>query len=89
MLPAFVTVLLPATKIPEPLSTTVMIPVAALVIVLFTPAKMPMPNAPAAIMPLLVIVLKSLMPIAAVPPPLLTVAPASTLTVRLLTPPPA
>jgi hypothetical protein len=39
--PAFVTVLLPATKIPLPLSRTVMIPVAALVTVLFTPAKIP------------------------------------------------
>jgi hypothetical protein len=89
MLPAFVTVLLPATKIPEPLSTTVMVPVAVLVIVLFAPAEIPVPNDPAASGPLLVIVLKSLTPITAGPPPSLTDAPDSTLTVRLSTPPPA
>ena len=52
--PAFVTVLLPATKIPSPLSARVMTPGAALMIVLFTPAKMPVPDDPAASVPLLV-----------------------------------
>ncbi len=59
MVPAFVTVLLPATNIPLLPSATVMIPLAALVIVLFTPAKIPAPDDPAASVPLLVTVLLS------------------------------
>ena len=87
--PALVTVLLPATKIPTPLSPTVMTPEAALTIVLFTPAKMPALDGPPVSVPLLVTVLKSLTLMIAPPPPSLTVAPGSTLTVRLSTPPPA
>ena len=87
--PAFVTVLLPATKIPTLSSPTVMTPEAALTIVLFTPAKMPVLFGPAVSVPLLVTVLKSLTPMTTPPPPSLTVAPGSTLTVRLSTPPPA
>ena len=88
MAPAFVTVLLPATKF-DPLSPTVMTPEAALSIVLFTPAKMPVVDGPALSVPLLVTVLKSLTPMIVPPPPSLTTAPGSTLTVRLSTPPPA
>ena len=87
--PAFVMVLLPAAKIPTLSSPTVMTPEAALTIVLFTPAKMPVLFGPAVSVPLLVTVLKSLTPMITPPPPSLTVAPDSTLTVRLSTPPPA
>ena len=66
-----------------------MTPEAALTIVLFTPAKMPVLFGPAVSVPLLVTVLKSLTPRTTPPPPSLTVAPGSTLTVRLSTPPPA
>ncbi len=87
--PAFVTVLLPAAKMPTPLSPRVMMPEAALTIVLFTPAKIPVLDGPAVSVPLLVTVLKSLTPMITPPPPSLRVAPGSTLTVRLSTPPPA
>ena len=67
-----------------------MTPEAWLTMVLFTPAKMPLLFGPAESVPLLVTVLKSLTPMRAVPPPpSLAVAPGSTLTVRLSTPPPA
>ena len=66
-----------------------MTPEAALTIVLFTPAKMPVLDGPAVSVPLLVTVLKSLTPMITPPPPSLTTAPESTLTVRLSTPPPA
>ena len=60
--PAFVMVLLPATKIATLSSPRVMTPEAALTIVLFTPAKMPVLFGPAESVPLLVTVLKSLTP---------------------------
>src|SRR6266567_2627328 len=66
----------------------VIVPLAVLVIVLFTPAKMPAPFAPTDSAPLLVTTLLSLTLMDAVPLSL-TVAPVSTFTVRLVTPPPA
>jgi len=89
MAPALVTVLLPAAKIATLSSPRVMTPEGALTIVLFTPAKMPVLFGPAESVPLLVTELKSLTPMTVPPPPSLTVAPGSTLTVRLSTPPPA
>ena len=61
--PAFVMVLLPATKIATLSSPRAMTPEAALTIVLFTPAKMPALFGPAESVPLLVTELKSLTPI--------------------------
>jgi hypothetical protein len=80
----------PCTEMPAESWPTVMVPLARLLTVLSSVnARMPLLNAPAVTVPALLTVLESMTLIAAPPPPSLTVAPGSTLTVRLLMPKPA